>query len=217
MKILKVNKYIFSLGMIGALFYFLHTILGNILWTEYNPITMDISSLTADGAPNAGLLRILGLIYGVCMIAMVAALLIKALKEYNSMLKVGFAILLIMQLTSAFGYSLFPLMGDKTEMNFQNMMHIIITIIVVFTTISSTFLIAFGYSKQGMKNLGKITLAFAILITLFGSLNPITMGLELNVLGLTERLTIYTIQLFMFMLSYYYTFLENKVAIHILR
>lgn len=211
---MKANKYIFSIGMIGVLFYFLHTILGNILWTEYNPITMDISSLTADGAPNAGLLRKIGLIYGVCMIVMVIALAVKAFKQYNSMLKAGFTVLLIMQLTSAFGYSLFPLTGDKTEMNFQNMMHIIITIIVVFTTITSTFLISLGYLKQGMRRMGKITLVFGILITLFGSLNPLTMGLQLNVLGLTERLVIYTIQIFMFMLSYYYTFLENKVTRH---
>lgn len=37
--------------MIGALAYFIHTILGNILWKEYNPITTDISSLTATGSP----------------------------------------------------------------------------------------------------------------------------------------------------------------------
>lgn len=207
---MKIKKYYFSLGMVGVFFYFLHTILGNILWPEYNPITTDISSLTADGAPNAELLRIFGLIYGICMIVMAVALLIKAFKEYNPLLRVGFAILLIMQLTSAFGYSLFPLTGDKTEMNFQNMMHIIVTLVVVFTTISSTFLISLGYMRQGMRKHGKITLIFAILITLFGSLNPITMGLKLNVLGLTERLVIYTIQIFMFILSYYYTFLEKE-------
>lgn len=205
-KNMKVNKYLFSLGMVGVFFYFLHTILGNLLWTEYNPITTDISSLTADGAPNAELLRIFGMIYGICMVIMVMALVVKSFKEYNNILRIGLVILLVMQLTSAIGYSLFPLTGDKTEMNFQNMMHIVVTIVVVFTTISSTFLISIGYKKQGMGNLGKITLVFAILITLFGALNPITMGLQLNVLGLTERLVIYTIQIFMFMLSYHYTF-----------
>jgi Protein of unknown function (DUF998) len=210
----KIEKYLTSLGMIGVIFYFFHTILGNILWADYNPITMDISSLTADGAPNAQLLRILGLIYSICMILMVIALVIKAFNKYHSLLKVGYVVLLIMQLTSAFGYSLFPLTGDKTQMNFQNMMHIIVTVVVVFTTIGSSFLIALGYLKQeNMKRLGKISLVFAILITLFGMFNPISMAMQLNVLGLSERLVIYTIQVFMFILSYYYTFLEKDSRI----
>jgi hypothetical protein len=210
----KVNKYLMPLGMIGVLFYFAHTILGNILWKEYNPITMDISSLTADGAPNAEFLRVLGLIYGICMVLMVAALILKAFTEYHSMLRAGYIILMIMQLTSLFGYRLFPLTGDKTEMNFQNMMHIIVTVVVVFTTIASSFLIAFGYLKQEkMKRLGKLILVMAILITVFGIFTPISMNLKLNILGLTERLVIYTIQTLMFMLSCYYTFIENKSTI----
>ncbi len=207
----KYDKYIMPLGMVGVLFYFAHTILGNILWKEYNPITTDISSLTADGAPNAQMLKILSFIYGICMVLMVIALIIKSFRQYHIMLKIGYIILIIMQLTSLFGYSLFPLTGDKTEMNFQNTMHIIVTVVVVFTTIASSFLIALGYLKQErMKNLGKLTLVMAVLITIFGMFNPISMNLKLNILGLTERLVIYSIQILMFILSYYYTFLDNK-------
>lgn len=207
----KIEKYLIPLGMVGVIFYFFHTVLGNILWPEYNPITMDISSLTADGAPNAHLLKILGLIYSICMILMAIALVIKAFNRYHSYLKTGYVILLIMQLTSAFGYSLFPLTGDKTDMNFQNIMHIIVTIVVVFTTIASSFFISLGYLKQeNMKKLGNITLIFATLITLFGLFNPISMAMQLNILGLSERLVIYNIQVLMFILSYYYTFLEKS-------
>lgn len=207
----KNNEYLMPLGMIGVLFYFAHTILGNILWEEYNPITTDISSLTAVGAPNASILRILGLIYGICMILFVIAMVKKSFNQYNSMLKSGYVGLMIMQVTSMIGYSLFPLSGDKTDMNFQNMMHIIVTVVVVFATVASSFLIALGYLKQEkMKALGKFTLVMAVLITVFGLFNPISMSLQLNILGLTERLVIYTIQGLMFGLSYYYTFLEKK-------
>jgi hypothetical protein len=207
----KIKKIFMSLGMVGVLIYITHTTLGRILWKEYNPITMDISSLTAEGAPNAQLLRILTVFYGICMILFIMALIKKSFSEYHSLLKAGYIVLLIMQITSVFGYNLFPISGDKTEMNFQNMMHIIVTVIVVFTTIASSFLIAFGYLKQEkMKGLGKFALVMAILITVFGVLNPISMSLKLNILGLIERLVIYTIQTFMFTLSYYYTFKENR-------
>ena len=207
----KINKYLMPLGMVGVLFYFTHTILGNILWKDYNPITTYISSLTADGAPNANLLKIFGFIYGICMVLMVIGLIAKAFRKYHSMLRIGYVILMIMQLTSLFGYSLFPLTGNKTVMNFQNIMHIVVTVVVVVTTIASSFFISVGYLKQEkMNSLGKITLVMAILITVFGMFNPISMSLQLNILGLTERFAIYTIQALMFMLSYYYTFLENK-------
>lgn len=207
----KVNNFLLALGMVGVVFYLAHTIIGRILWKEYNPVTTDISSLTADGAPNVHLLSILTSIYGICMILFVIGLLKKSFKEYHNLLKTGYILLLIMQLTSMFGYTLFPLSGNETEMNFQNMMHIVVTVVVVFTTIASSFFISLGYLKQEkIIGLGKLSLVMAILITVFGSLNPIGMSLRLNILGLTERLAVYSIQAFMFILSYYYTFLENK-------
>ena len=39
----KLERFLMPLGMVGVIFYLVHTILGNILWPEYNPITMDIS------------------------------------------------------------------------------------------------------------------------------------------------------------------------------
>jgi len=206
-----ISKYLMPLGMVGVLFYFAHTILGNILWAEYNPITMDISSLTADGAPNAELLKIFGFIYGICMLLFGTALIKKSFSEAHNLVKIGYTIFMIMQLTSMIGYSLFPLGADKTEMSFQNMMHIIVTAVVVFTTIAFAFLVSFGYLKQEKtKMLGKVTLVMAILITMFGVLNPISISLQLNILGLTERLVIYTIQVLVFILSYYYTFAEER-------
>lgn len=206
-----IVKFTMPLGMVGVLFYFAHTIAGRILWPEYNPITADISSLTAEGAPYARMLRVLTSVYGICMLLFIGALLKKAFGQYHSMLKAGFGILFIMQLTSLIGYGLFPLSGDKTAVNFQNMMHIIVTVIVVFTTIASSFLIAFGYLRQErIIGLGRFCLITSILITLFGVSNPICMNLKLNVLGLTERLVIYTIQVFMFVLSYHYTFAEKS-------
>ncbi len=202
----KIYRVFMSLGLIGALFYIVHTILGQILWKAYNPITTDISSLTADGAPNRNILSIFCNIYSVCMILFLK----KAFNEYNLKCKMGYILLMIMQLTSTFGYSLFPLSDDKTVMNFQNTMHITVTIIVVFTTIASSFLIAFGYLKQkNTEHLGKISLIMAILITIFGAVVPISMSLKMNILGLAERLEIYTIQIFMIILSYNYTVIKK--------
>lgn len=202
-------RYFMPLGMLGVLFYFLHTILGNILWKAYNPITMDISSLTADGAVSAQLLRVFTGLYAICMILFSIGMIVIAFKKYHFLVRTGYIVLLVMNLISAFGYRLFPLEGDKTVMTFQNMMHIIVTVIVVFTTIATGFLLAVGYIKQEkLKKLGKGILIFAILITGFGILNPMNMAMSWGILGLTERLVIYTLQISLFILSYLYTFRE---------
>ena len=207
----KLEEFFMPLGMIGVVAYMIHIILGNILWHEYNPITTDISSLTADGAPNSSLLRIFTTIYGICMILFTLGMIVKSLKKYHLATRVGYTILLGMEVISLFGYSALPLVGDKTVMNFQNMMHIAVTVAVVITTISSAFTLAYGYlSQEKMKNLGKFILIMAIIITLCGMMNPISMSMKLNIMGLTERLVIYSLQILIFVLSFYYTNMINR-------
>ncbi|SHO45087.1 DUF998 domain-containing protein [Anaerocolumna xylanovorans] len=204
---MKCIRWFMPLGMASAVFYFIHVFLGQVLWKEYNPITTDISSLTADGAPNAGLLRIFTAIYGICFLLFALGMVVKAFAEYHGVTRIGYSMFFIMALTSVIGYSLFPLTGDKTVMNFQNMMHIVVTVIVVFTTILSFFLIAIGYLHQEkLKTLGRICLVIAVLIMVFGATNPIGMAMKLNILGLSERLVIFTLQLFVCFLSFIYTY-----------
>lgn len=209
---MKIIKWLMPLGMVSTVAYFTHVFLGQILWKEYNPITMDISSLTAVGAPNADLLNIFATIYGICFLLFAIGMVMTALKDYHSITKVGYIIFLFMAITTVVGYSIFPLTGDKTVMTFQNMMHIVVTVIVVFTTISSFFFIGFGYlKKEELKVLGVICLIAAVVITIFGALNPIGMTHGWNILGLTERMVIFPLQVFIFFLSFIYTFNSRLV------
>ncbi len=203
------------LGMISAIAYFAHVFVGQILWEGYNPITTDISSLTAVGAPNKELLNIFTTIYGICFLLFIIGMVAKAFKEYHLITRIGYVIFLVMAITTVVGYRLFPLTGDKTVMNFQNTMHIVVTVIVVFTTISSFFFIGFGYlKKEKLKPLGIICLIMAVFLTLCGALNPIGMAQEWNILGLTERLVIFPLQAFVFFLSFIYTSSNKLVQIY---
>ncbi len=202
----KLEKILMPLGMAGVIFYLSHTIWGNILWPGYNPITMDISSLTADGLTNQGILRVFTMIYGICMVLFILGMIIKSDRKYHLGTHTGYVVLLEMEIISLFGYTAFPLVGDNTVMNCQNMMHVAVTVVVVATTIASGFTLAYGYLVQEkMKNLGKFILIMAIIITLCGMMNPISMVMGLNILGLTERLVIYSLRTLIFVLSFYYT------------
>lgn len=207
----KFESLTMPLGMIGVIFYLLHTLLGQLLWPDYNPITTDISSLTAVGAPNRTLLLIFTTIYGVATIVFVIGMLVKSFRKYHSAVRTGGGIFLSMNLVSIFGYALFPLTGDKTQMTFSNMMHIIVTVTVVFTTITAGFVLAVGYFKQEkMKRLGTFTIIMSVVITTAGVLNPIGMVNNLNIMGLTERAVIYSLQLMMFVFSAYYSFSKTE-------
>ncbi len=194
-------------GMIGVIAYMAHIVIGQLLWPDYNWITTDISTLTAINAPNRELLLVFTTIYGIFMLIFVLGMIFKSFKDYNNPLKLGYCVLLLMNLVSIFGYNIFPLSEDKTIMNFNNMMHIVVTIIVVFTTITASYLLAYGYLKQEKSiKLGKFILVMAIIITITGALNPIAINNHLNILGLTERAVIFSLQIMIFYLSTYYTF-----------
>ena len=121
---------VMPLGMPGAVSYVLHTLIGEILRPDYNPITTDISSLTALGAPNRELLLVFTTIYGISTLLFIVGMVVKSRRLYHSAVQSGWTILLIMNLVSLFGYALFPLTGDKTEMNPSNIMHLAVTVII---------------------------------------------------------------------------------------
>ena len=208
------KKYILMpMGMIAVVFYFAHIIIGQLLWKEYNPITTDISTLTSIGAPNRLLLIGFTAIYGIALLLFFIGMIIKSNKEYHKITSSGWIVLLIMNLVSMTGYGLFPLSTDKTALNFTNTMHIVVTIIVVITTIAGSFLLAYGYlKKEKMKKLGNFIFISAILITLFGMLNPIGMANHWNILGLSERAVIFTLQILIFIISFYYTFQKRSAS-----
>lgn len=207
----KIERLTMPMGMVGAVFYLCHTFIGQLLWPEYNPITTDISSLTAVGAPNRNLLMIFTTIYGVATIIFVIGMISNSFRKYQFAVRTGWIIFLVMNIVSIFGYSLFPLTGDKTQMTFNNLMHIVVTVIVVFTTITAGYVLAVGYIKQEkMKCLGTFILVMAIVITITGLFNPIGIANNWNIMGLSERAVIYSLQLLMFVISAYYTFSKAK-------
>lgn len=121
---MKFLKWLMPLGMINVAAYFTHVFAGKTLWMEYNPITTDMSFLTAANALNVDFLRIFTTIYGVCFLLFAAGIVIHAFKDYHTITQTGYVIFLLMALASGIGYTLFPLTGDKTEMSFQNIMQV---------------------------------------------------------------------------------------------
>ena len=192
-------------GIIAFIAYLLYASIGNYLWEEYDPITTDISSLSAEGAPNQEILRPFISVYGIALLVFVVTYTFWNFHtKRNRIIKTGSILLLIMAIVTKYGYSLFPLEGDKTQMTFQNIMHLVVTVLVVFLSIGGLFCLSAGYRRvDKSRTFGKFMLAAAIVFTLLGFTNPVGIVGNLNILGVTERLTIYTLHFIIALVGLY--------------
>lgn len=189
-------------GMLSSVVYILHVFLGANLWGEYSSIKQPISDLTGEGAPNAELLRIFTGIYGVLAIFFAVTLYLSLKKYVNIPSKIGMVLLIIMEISSFLGYSLFPLDDINAGMTFQSLMHIMVTAIVVITTIGSTFFIGIGFRKiENMGTLGSFIILCGCIITISGASTGIVISNSIPILGVIEHINIFTVQLMIFILS----------------
>jgi len=189
-------------GALSAVVYAAHVIVGGLLWQGYSHLTQTISELTADGAPDASLLRVFTTVYGVLALIF-AAWLIFALRRTSVKRTaiVGAVLLFVMEFASLVGYGLFPLRGG-TEMDPENMGHLIVTGIVVVCTIGSVLLCGIGLRRTaGLKALGVFSLVCVGIIVVSGGMTPVAMANDLPVAGLIERINIFTLQTWVFVMS----------------
>lgn len=201
---MKLDRFVMPLGMIGVLSYFIHTVMGNLIWTEYNAITMEISCLTDVASPDGSLLRLFTNIYSISMILFIANMVRQSIKQKNNLLKWGFLLLFCMFILSTFTYNIMPVIPLFRGAELHLLNHIT-AFIMMMTMVGTTYTIALGYIRVGAKVMGKVILIIALFITAFSMFYVIGMTLQWHVVGLSERLIMYTHQIMIFALSFKYT------------
>jgi len=207
---MKALKSIMPFGMLSSIAFFTMVILGQTLRNDYNPITSYISELTADGAPYTHLLRIFLNASHMCLIIFAVGMSVLSFIYYRPALQFGYSSLFIMALISIVGFDLFPMTIDFI-FSIQNIVHILITTVIVGITIVATIFISYGYMKHKRLNkLGWISTILTVLFTVFNIALLISMILQSNIIGLIQRLGVYTFYLLIFILSFHYTFKFNK-------
>lgn len=201
---IKIKAFL-SMGMIGAVTFFLLDLLGALLWSDYNPVSMYVSCLTADGAPNLQLTRFLYYTYNVCLLVFSLAICYISWKKYHVLLKIGFAFLLVVTTASLIGNGAFPMTINRI-LEKQNMIHLIITVSIFIMTAILIYLLAIGFLKQDkQRKLGFFSLFSAILFSIFNLLLLYVILNGINIAGLMQRMSIYTFFIYIFVLSMVFT------------
>ncbi len=159
-------------GLAALLSYTAAVIFSPQAYPGYDWMAQAVSDLSAEDAPSRMLWDQLAAVYGTCSVvcAVCVSIYVSERKTASKLFRTGIYLFAVMNWVSAVGYKMFPLADSGKEItSFQEVMHIIVTALVVLLSIASLIcLILTGCRKSGVKGIG-IWAAIAFVMMLVGA------------------------------------------------
>ena len=140
-------------GIISRLSYTVMVVFSPLAYPGYDWLSMAVSDLSAVGAPSAELAGQLNALYGPCGLVSIMAVCVASQNLKTKVLRLGIYFFAAMEWISDVGYKLFPWMADADSSHPQNVMHLIVTALVVIFSLTALILSIIGAKKEGMKSL----------------------------------------------------------------
>ena len=140
-------------GIISLLSYTAMVVFSPLAYPGYDWLSMAVSDLSAVGAPSAELAGQLNALYGPCGLVSIMAVCVAAQNLKTKVLRLGIYFFAAMEWISDVGYKLFPWVADADSSHPQNVMHLIVTALVVIFSLAALILSIIGAKKEGMKSL----------------------------------------------------------------
>lgn len=206
------RKRINNLGLLGIISFLSYTsavVYSPLDYPDYDWMSMAVSSLSAENAPSRILWNQLSSLYMPCGIVCCTASCIAVEGKYNKTLRLGIYLFALMNWITAAGYTMFPMADAGTTDGFQNIMHLIVTgIVVALSAVSLVLMIYGGWFKKVCRGFG-LWATVALLLMLSG-----VMGVNLlpdTYFGLAERFSTFSAVAFNAVLGIYlYRGFEQK-------
>ena len=140
-------------GIISLLSYTAMVVFSPLAYPGYDWLSMAVSDLSAVGAPSAELAGQLNALYGPCGLVSIMAVCVASQNLKTKVLRLGIYFFAAMEWISDVGYKLFPWVADADSSHPQNVMHLIVTALVVIFSLAALILSIIGAKKEGMKSL----------------------------------------------------------------
>ncbi|WP_026659168.1 DUF998 domain-containing protein [Butyrivibrio sp. AC2005] len=140
-------------GIISLLSYTAMVMFSPLAYPGYDWLSMAVSDLSAVGAPSAELAGQLNALYGPCGLVSIMAVCVASQNLKTKVLRLGIYFFAAMEWISDVGYKLFPWVADADSSHPQNIMHLIVTALVVIFSLTALILSIIGAKKEGMKSL----------------------------------------------------------------
>ena len=171
-----------------------------LAYPGYDWLSMAVSDLSAEGAPSEDLASQLNALFGPCGLVSIMAVCVGVVGCKSKMLKLGIYFFTAMEWACNVGYDLFPWVKDAPASNPQNIMHLLVTVLVVVLSLTSLVLVAIGAKNEQMRSLS----IWAIVCLAAMTIGPIgTALLPKAVFGLFERFSTFSAVLFNAVLGIY--------------
>lgn len=188
------------LGVISLLSYTAMVVFSPLAYPGYDWLSMAVSDLGAEGAPSEQLASQLNALFGPCGLVSIMFVCVGVTGCKSKVLKSGIYFFAAMEWVCNVGYNLFPWVKDAPASNPQNVMHLLVTVLVVVFSLASLALVAIGARKEEMKSLG-IWAIVCLVAMLIGPLG--TSLLPKAVFGLFERFSTFSAVVFNAILGIY--------------
>lgn len=185
----KLLNYLGLLGVISFLSYTAAVIFSPLAYPGYNWLSQAVSDLSAADAPSLRLWNKLSSLYNVCEVLCAVVACIGIQNKESKLLRIGVYLFAIMEFVSAVGYRMFPLSTSGYAGSFQDVMHMIITAVVVLLSIASLVLIIIAGFKAKKYKSYAICALVALCMMLVGAL-----GMKIvpaDYFGVVERFSVF--------------------------
>ena len=177
------------LGIVSLLSYTAAVVFAPLAYPGYNRMAQAVSDLSAANAPSLALWNQLTALYNVCEVVCVTAVCIGIQGQKSKLLRTGVYLFAAMEWVSAVGYRMFPLSDSGYAGAFQDVMHMVVTALVVLLSIVSlSIIIAAGAKSRAYRSYG-ICAAAALAMMLVGAI-----GMKLvpaGYFGVVERFSVF--------------------------
>lgn len=200
----KLINWMGLLGIISLISYVLAVIISPMAYPGYNWMEQAVSDLSADNAPSKALWDQLSALYGSCGIVSVTcvSVFVADNRVSSRLFRTGIYLFAIMTWVSEVGYRMFPLVDVGKEIaSFQEVMHIVVTALVVLLSITSLLvLIIAGFRQSEVRTLGRLA-AIALAMMMIGAIG--TGIAPPQYFGIVERCSVFAATGFNGILGWY--------------
>lgn len=193
-------KYLGILGVISLLSYTAMVVFSPLAYPGYDWISMAVSDLSAVGAPSAALSEQLNALFAPCGIVSIMAVCVGVSKCKSLLLRLGVYFFAAMEWVTVVGYKMFPWVQGADASDFQNVMHLFVTALVVLFSIAALVLIAIGGFKEPLPSLS-IWAIICLAAMMLGAIG--TRAMPKAVFGIFERFSTFSAVVFNAVLGVY--------------
>lgn len=143
------------LGIVSALSYAAAVVFAPLAYPGYNWMAQAVSDLSAADAPSLARWNQLAAIYNVCETGCVTIACVGIQGRETRMLRGGIYLFALMEWISAVGYRMFPLSASGYAGMLQDVMHMVVTaLVVLLSIISLTVIIIASIQNRGCRSYG---------------------------------------------------------------